>query len=224
MTANEAPLWRGFFIGLAFSCTRLQTGFDPSVSFSCQATYCRPSATVGSWVQKTVLIGLASCAFSKASLRRQNHLKMPIPTSIATTKTPALGSPMPSATKPGPGAKACNAPADSEERAAPDESAVDLFVFWKQHRRAEVRHGTPASHRKCNQAHGDRTEHDEGSDGSQAPAKSRKPSTFAGSTMPESMRPRPKTKPAISAVKFFIRLFRYRGRAEARTRLRSRQP
>src|SRR6266446_2318166 len=42
------------------------------------------------------------------------------------------------------------------------------------------------------------------SEGSQAPARSRKPSTFAGFTIPETRRPRPKTKPVVKEAAVYM--------------------
>src|SRR5437867_161937 len=44
------------------------------------------------------------------------------------------------------------------------------------------------------------------SDGSHFPARSRKPSTFAGLTMPDTMRPTPNTSPARNDVNVYTRV------------------
>ena len=135
-------------------------------------------------------------------LRRSSSSNTPMPTSIAATKTSALTSPMPSATRPGPGQKPATPQPMPNSEAAADQAAVDVARRGQLHLGAEQGHRAPAGHREGDAAPTAMAPAmTKASEGSQGPARSRKPSTLAGLAMPETMRPSPKTRPASNEAK-----------------------
>ena len=122
--------------------------------------------------------------------------------------------------------EAGEAPADAEQHAARNQAAIDGPRRRQAQRVAEQRSAAARASAKAGAPTAIAPPMTNTSDGSQRPAMSRKPSTLAGSAMPETIKPMPKTRPAAKASSACMRLpssqqvarDEYRGEARAHER------
>src|SRR6267154_687946 len=179
----------------------------------------------GGALESGFALGLGRCHghYARAA-RLSKNSNIPLPAIIATRKTRPFSEPVPARTSAGPGQIPAS-PQPTPNTRLPRMSRLSIL-------RAPGRStGAPSSVRvrffmsaKAAAATATAPAMTSASEGSQAPARSRKPSTFAGFAIPETRSPSPKTKPAVKEAAVYTEGLIARSGGARRIRSRSPPP